>query len=167
MAIRLRSLSFNRRFTTRRPITMASCQSERCRLSGCRCESGETVFNAVAEPNRSTSPISRLDLSGGHKNACHLFVRFSYPNHLFRVLETVGRTEVFLLTNVLKRDCGILIAVDRFTTGANAHKLRGLANAYVLACETGPASRAEEYRTRLFGELVRLDRLARTQRIVD
>ena len=147
---------------------MASCQSERCGLSGCRCESGETVFNAVAEPNRSTSPISRLDLSGGqNKNACHRFVRFSYPKHPFRVLETVGRTEVFLLTNGLKLDSGILIAVDRFTTGANAHKLRGLANAYVLACETGPASRAEEYRTRLFGELVRLGRLARTQRIID
>ena len=55
----------------------------------------------------------------------------------------------------LKLDSGILDAVDRFTTGANAHNLRGLANAYVLACENGQASRAEECRTRLLGELVR------------
>ena len=55
----------------------------------------------------------------------------------------------------LKLDSGILDAVDRFTTGANAHNLRGLANAYVLACENGQASRAEECLTRLLGELVR------------
>ena len=62
----------------------------------------------------------------------------------------------FLLTKRLKLDFGILIAVDRLTTGANAHHLRGLANAYSLACEAGLARRAEEYRTRLLGELVRL-----------
>jgi hypothetical protein len=55
----------------------------------------------------------------------------------------------------LKLDLGILIAVDRFTTGATAHNLRGLANAYVLACENGQPSRAEEYRTRLLRELGR------------
>jgi len=47
----------------------------------------------------------------------------------------------------------ILIAVDRFATGATAHNLRGLANAYVLACEDGRLSRAEEYRNRLLSEL--------------
>jgi len=71
-------------------------------------------------------------------------------------LETVGRKEVSLLTRKLKQDFGLLIAVDRFTTGANAHTLRGLANAYVLACEAGMAKRADEYRDRLLGELVRL-----------
>ena len=58
-----------------------------------------------------------------------------------------------LLTKKLKLDVGILVAVDRFTTGATAHNLRGLANAYVLACESGQPSRAEEYRTRLLREL--------------
>jgi hypothetical protein len=60
-----------------------------------------------------------------------------------------------LLTKKLKLDSGILIAVDRFSTGATAHSLRGLANAYVLACESGQPSRAEEYRTRLLRELIR------------
>jgi len=61
-----------------------------------------------------------------------------------------------LLSKRLKLDLGILIAVDRFTTGASAHNLRGLANAYVLACENGHPSRAEECRKRLLGELGRL-----------
>ena len=60
-----------------------------------------------------------------------------------------------LLSKKLKLDSGILVAVDRFTTGATAHSLRGLANAYVLACESGQPRRAEEYRTRLLRELVR------------
>ena len=60
-----------------------------------------------------------------------------------------------LLTKRLKLDFGILIAVDRYTTGATAHNLRGLANAYVLACENGEPSRAEEHRTRLLRELGR------------
>jgi hypothetical protein len=60
-----------------------------------------------------------------------------------------------LFNKRLELDVGILVAVDRLTTGASAHNLRGLANAYALACETGPASRAEEYRTRLLRELVR------------
>ena len=60
-----------------------------------------------------------------------------------------------LLTKRSELDLGILIAVDRFTTGATAHNLRGLANAYVLACENGQPSRAEEYRTRLVRELWR------------
>ena len=67
---------------------------------------------------------------------------------------TVGKeTDVVLLTKRLKPDLGILVAVDRFTTGATAHSLRGLANAYTLACENGQPSRAEEYRTRLLREL--------------
>jgi hypothetical protein len=49
----------------------------------------------------------------------------------------------------------MLVAVERFTTGANAHDLRGLANAYVLACENDQPSIAEQYRTRLLGELDR------------
>ena len=60
---------------------------------------------------------------------------------------------VVLLTKGLKLDLGMLIAVDRFTTGATAHNLRGLANAYVLACENGHPRRAEECRTRLLHEL--------------
>jgi hypothetical protein len=60
-----------------------------------------------------------------------------------------------LLTKKLELDSGILIAVDRFTTGATAHNLRGLANAYVLACENGQPSRAEEYRLHLLRELGR------------
>lgn len=61
-------------------------------------------------------------------------------------------------------DSEILIAVDRLSTGATAHTLRGLANAYVLACESGPPSRAEHYRARLLGELVRR---AGEQRFID
>ena len=63
-------------------------------------------------------------------------------------------------TNKLKLDLGILIAVDRFTTGATAHNLRGLANAYVLACESGQPNRAEECRNRLLRELSGLRELA-------
>ena len=64
------------------------------------------------------------------------------------------------MTKKLKLDLGMLVAVDRFTTGATAHSLRGLANAYVLACENGQPSRAEEYRTHLLRELGRLRELA-------
>jgi hypothetical protein len=71
------------------------------------------------------------------------------------IFESVGRTNTLLLTKKLKLDSGILIAVDRFCTGATAHNLRGLANAYVLACESGQPRRAEEYKTRLLRELVR------------
>ena len=60
-----------------------------------------------------------------------------------------------MLTKRLKLDSGILIAVDRFATGASAHNLRGLANAYVVACENGQPNTAEEYRTRLLRELGR------------
>jgi hypothetical protein len=67
-----------------------------------------------------------------------------------------------LLTKHLELDVGILIAVDRFTTGATAHNLRGLANAYVLACENGQPGRAAEYRSRLLDELVQVNRRART-----
>ena len=74
--------------------------------------------------------------------------------------ETVGRKGVLLLTKKQKLDLGILIAVDRFTSGANAHTLRGLANAYVLACENGQLRRAEEYRTGLLRELGRVRELA-------
>ena len=72
----------------------------------------------------------------------------------------MGTTNILMLTNKLKLDLGILIAVDRFTTGATAHNLRGLANAYVLACENGHPSRAEECRTRLLRELSGLQELA-------
>jgi len=71
-----------------------------------------------------------------------------------------------LLTKRLELDTGILVAVDRFSTGATAHNLRGLANAYVLACESGQPGRAEEYRTQLLGELVRRAGM-REQRITD
>lgn len=56
------------------------------------------------------------------------------------------------------------MAVDRFTTGATAHHLRGLANAYVVACENGQPRRAEEYRNHLLRELGRcaLGQRART-----
>ena len=64
-----------------------------------------------------------------------------------------------LLAKRLKLDSGIIIAVDQFTTGATAHNLRGLANAYVVACENGQPNRAEEYRTRLLRELRRCARL--------
>jgi hypothetical protein len=49
----------------------------------------------------------------------------------------------------------MLVAVERVITGANAHHLRGLAHAYVLACETDQPSMAEKYRTRLLRELNR------------
>jgi hypothetical protein len=62
--------------------------------------------------------------------------------------------DVMLLKSA-KLDFGILIAVDRLTTGANAHNLRGLANSYVLACESGQPSKAEEYRALLLRELRR------------
>ena len=61
-----------------------------------------------------------------------------------------------LLTKRPNLDLGMLVAVDRFTTGATAHNLRGLANVYVLASENGHPSRAEECRTRLLRELGRL-----------
>ena len=67
----------------------------------------------------------------------------------------MGRTDVLLLTKKLELDFGILVAVDRFATGATAHNLRGLANAYVLACENGQPSRAAEYRNHLLRELGR------------
>ena len=64
------------------------------------------------------------------------------------------RKDGFLLASERSElDLGILMAVDRFTTGSNAHNLRGLANAYVLAFENGQPTRAEEYRTRLLREL--------------
>lgn len=63
-----------------------------------------------------------------------------------------------LVKRKLDLDFGMLVAVDRFTTGANAHNLRGLANAYVLACENDQPSIAEQYRMRLLREL---DRSAR------
>ena len=77
------------------------------------------------------------------------------------------RTEVLLLTTQLELDVGILVAVDRFTTGATAHNLRGLANAYVLACQNGQRGRAAEYRSRLLGELVQVCRRARTSESFD
>jgi hypothetical protein len=55
----------------------------------------------------------------------------------------------------LTLDFGILVAVERFASGASAHYLRGLANAYVLACETGRPIIAEKYRATLLRELVR------------
>ena len=55
----------------------------------------------------------------------------------------------------LDLDFGMLVAVERFITGTNAHNLRGLANAYVLACENDRPNMAEEYRTRLRRELDR------------
>jgi len=55
----------------------------------------------------------------------------------------------------LELDLEILRAVDRYTTGANAHNLRGLANAYVLACENEQSSKAKECRSRLLRELRR------------
>jgi hypothetical protein len=62
---------------------------------------------------------------------------------------------ILLAKRKLDLDFGMLVAVERFTTGANAHNLRGLANAYVLACENDQPSIAEQYRTRLLRELER------------
>ena len=56
----------------------------------------------------------------------------------------------------LDLDFGMLMAVERFGTGANAHNLRTLANVYVLACENHQPSIAEEYRTKLLLELRRV-----------
>ena len=71
--------------------------------------------------------------------------------------ETDGESPVGVdqMAGSLKLDYGMLIAVDRFATGATAHNLRGLAHAYVLACESSEASRAEEYGIRLLRELGR------------
>jgi hypothetical protein len=92
------------------------------------CESGETAFDAVLNELNHQA----LRLSGGRAE------------------------DGFLLLNKrLKPELGILIAVDRCTTGATAHNLRGLANAYVLACENGQPNSAEEYRMRLVRELGR------------
>jgi hypothetical protein len=66
-----------------------------------------------------------------------------------------GRT-ILLAKRKLDLDFGMLVAVERFITGANAHNLRGLANAYVLACENDQPGRAEEYRNRLLRELAGL-----------
>ena len=74
---------------------------------------------------------------------------------------TTVRGRIVLATEKLELDLEILMAVDRFTTGANAHSLRGLANAYLLACESDQQTRAEECRTRLLREL---GRSARTRR---
>ena len=60
-----------------------------------------------------------------------------------------------LANRKLDLDFGMLVAIERFSTGANAHNLRGLANAYVLACETDQPSMAEKYRMRLLRELQR------------
>jgi hypothetical protein len=67
----------------------------------------------------------------------------------------VERREFLFRTEKLDLDLSFLMAVDRFTTGANVHKIRGLAHAYVLACENNQASKAEEYLSRLLGELGR------------
>ena len=56
----------------------------------------------------------------------------------------------------LDLDFGVLMAVERFATGANVHNLRGLAHAYVLACENDQPRIAQEYRTRLLRELNRV-----------
>jgi len=61
---------------------------------------------------------------------------------------------VVVMKEKSKLDLGILMAVDRFVTGANVHNLRGLANAYVLACESDQA-RAAKYLSRLLREISR------------
>lgn len=76
------------------------------------------------------------------------------------LISNIGWKDLFLLTKKLRPELDILIAVDRITTGANSHNLRGLANAYVLACEAGQPSRAQEYRTHLLRELARRAKLA-------
>lgn len=55
----------------------------------------------------------------------------------------------------LDLDFQMLVAVERMSTGANAHNLRGLANAYVLACANDRPTKAEAYRIRLRRELLR------------
>ena len=57
------------------------------------------------------------------------------------------------MTDKLELDLGLILAVDRFTTGANVHTIRGLAQAYMLACENNQETIAEEYLTRLLSEL--------------
>jgi hypothetical protein len=78
--------------------------------------------------------------------------------------ETDGESPVGVdqMAGSLKLDYGMLIAVDRFATGATAHNLRGLAHAYVLACESGEAGRAEEHRIRLLRELGRCSGMRET-----
>jgi hypothetical protein len=73
------------------------------------------------------------------------------PSQRFELFYSL-KDGIFLATEKLQLDLEILMAVDRFTTGASAHSLRGLANAYVLACESAQPTRAEEYRTRLLRE---------------
>jgi len=55
----------------------------------------------------------------------------------------------------LDLDFQMLVAVERMSTGANAHNLRGLANAYVLACANDRQMKAEAYRIRLQRELLK------------
>ena len=74
----------------------------------------------------------------------------------FELFWLLSEERIILLSKKkLDLDFGMLVAVERFTTGANAHNLRGLANAYVLACETDQSSMAEQYRLRLLRELDR------------
>jgi len=118
----------------------------------------------LRDPNVEIAPMRTTRLPRRKTSFALITVLiFQTPLRVFRLSE--GR-EVFVFTKRLELDVGILVAVDRFSTGATAHNLRGLANAYVLACESGQPIRAEEYRTRLVGELVRRAGM-REQRIAD
>ena len=78
------------------------------------------------------------------------------PIHQLRPCSLLSEGRIISLAKrKLDLDLGMLVAAERFTTGANAHNLRGLANAYVLACENDQPSIAEQYRTRLLRELDR------------
>lgn len=81
---------------------------------------------------------------------CFFVCRFpARPITLFPI-----EVEDFLLANE-DVDFQMLVAVERMSTGANAHNLRGLANAYVLACANDRPTKAEAYRVRLQRELLR------------
>ena len=106
-----------------------------------------TAFNPVLNGPNHGSNI-RLDILRKAEKCMSPFLYGAYNPIL-------GRMVILFSTKKLKLDLGLLVAVDRFTTGATAHNLRGLANAYVVACENGQPSRAEEYRTCLLRELGR------------
>ena len=91
-------------------------------------------------------------------NVCHPFSQVPLRPHsstsICFLLLSEGRIILAVKRN-LNLDFAMLTAIERFITGANAHNLRGLANAYVLACENNQPGIAEEYRTRLLRELIR------------
>ena len=83
-----------------------------------------------------------------------LFIEFERFADVERT--TTLPTPTLSVVERLDLDFGMLVAVERFATGANAHSLRTLANIYVLACESNKPNIANEYRIRLLRELRRI-----------